>query len=63
MQTQLFIGGAFVDGAAGATVEVLDPHDCSVLAAVAEARADDVDRAVDAAAAAFAAWSATPAAE
>jgi aldehyde dehydrogenase (NAD+)/betaine-aldehyde dehydrogenase len=63
MQTRLFIGGEFVDAVDGATVEVLDPHDCSVLARVAEARADDVDRAVDAAAAAFAAWSATPAAE
>ncbi|HEV7762500.1 MAG TPA: aldehyde dehydrogenase family protein [Acidimicrobiales bacterium] len=63
MQTRLFIGGEFVDAVDGATVEVLDPHDCSVLAHVAEARADDVDRAVDAAAAAFAAWSATPAAE
>ena len=63
MQTRLFIGGEFVDGADGATVEVLDPHDCSVLAEVAEARAADVDRAVDAAAAAFTAWSATPAAE
>jgi aldehyde dehydrogenase (NAD+) len=63
MQTQLFIGGQFVDGAEGATIEVLDPHDCSVLAEVAEARAPDVDRAVEAAAAAFPAWSATAAAE
>ena len=46
MQTRLFIGGAFVDAVDGGTVEVLDPHDCSVLAEVAEARADDVDRAV-----------------
>jgi aldehyde dehydrogenase (NAD+) len=63
VQTQLFVGGEFVDGLAGATIEVLDPHDCSVLAHVAEARAEDVDRAVAAAAAAFPAWSATPAAE
>jgi aldehyde dehydrogenase (NAD+) len=63
MQTQLFIGGQFVDGAEGASIEVLDPHDCSVLAEVAEARAPDVDRAVEAAAAAFPAWSATAAAE
>jgi aldehyde dehydrogenase (NAD+)/betaine-aldehyde dehydrogenase len=63
MQTRLFIGGAFVDAVDGGTVEVLDPHDCSVLAEVAEARADDVDRAVAAAQAAFPAWSRTPAAE
>jgi acyl-CoA reductase-like NAD-dependent aldehyde dehydrogenase len=63
MQTKLFIDGKFVDGLAGATIEVLDPHDGSVLAEVAEARAEDVDRAVAAATAAFPAWSATPAAE
>jgi aldehyde dehydrogenase (NAD+) len=63
MQTRLFIGGQFVDAVDGATIEVLDPHDCSVLAEVAEARAPDVDRAVDAAGAAFPAWSTTAAAE
>jgi acyl-CoA reductase-like NAD-dependent aldehyde dehydrogenase len=63
MQTKLFVGGEFVDGLAGATIDVLDPHDCSVLAEVAEARAEDVDRAVAAATAAFPAWAATPAAE
>src|SRR5262245_3571435 len=63
MQARLFIDGEFVDGLEGATIEVLDPHDCSVLAEVAEARAEDVDRAVAAATAAFPAWSATPAAE
>ena len=47
---RLFIGGEFVDAVDGGTIEVLDPHDCSVLAEVAEARAADVDRAVDAAA-------------
>ncbi|MGH9261440.1 MAG: aldehyde dehydrogenase family protein, partial [Acidimicrobiales bacterium] len=62
MHTQLFIDGEFVDARAGATIEVLDPHDCTVLADVAEARAEDVDRAVAAATAAFPAWSASPAA-
>jgi aldehyde dehydrogenase (NAD+) len=62
LQTRLFIGGDFVDAAEGGTVEVIDPHDCSVLAQVAEARALDVDRAVEAAAAAFPAWASTPAA-
>jgi aldehyde dehydrogenase (NAD+) len=60
VQTQLFIGGEFRDGISGATIEVLNPHDCSVLAEVAEARAEDVDRAVAAAGAAFPAWAGTP---
>jgi aldehyde dehydrogenase (NAD+) len=59
MQTKLFIGGEFVDGLAGGTIEVVNPFDGTVLADVAEARAEDVDRAVDAAAAAFPAWSRT----
>lgn len=63
MRNQLFIGGEFVDGVAGTTIEVLDPHDCSVITEIAEGRAADIDRAVDAAAAAFPAWRATAAAE
>jgi aldehyde dehydrogenase (NAD+) len=63
MQTRLFIDGKFVDAVEGATIEVLDPHDCSVLAEVAEARAADVDRAVAAATRAFPAWSSIPAAQ
>jgi aldehyde dehydrogenase (NAD+) len=59
MQTKLFIGGEFVDGLAGGTIEVLNPFDGEKLADVAEARAEDVDRAVDAAARAFPAWSRT----
>ena len=61
--TGLFIGNEFVDAVDGATVEVIDPHDCSVIADVAEARAADVDRAVDAAHAALPAWRAMAAAE
>ncbi|MET9692623.1 aldehyde dehydrogenase family protein [Streptomyces sp. NPDC006514] len=56
VQTKLFIGGKFVDGADGATIEVYDPHDGSLLAEVAEARATDVDRAVGAATKAFETW-------
>ncbi|MGW0712392.1 aldehyde dehydrogenase family protein [Streptomyces sp. NPDC002643] len=56
MQTKLFIGGEFVDGIDGATIDVYDPHDGGLLAQVAEARAADVDRAVDAAAKAFDGW-------
>jgi acyl-CoA reductase-like NAD-dependent aldehyde dehydrogenase len=63
MQTRLFIGGEFVDAADGATLEVHDPHDGSLLAEVAEARAADVDRAVAAARDAFDGWRLTPAAD
>ncbi len=63
MQTKLYIGGQFVDGLAGATIEVINPADGTVLAAVAEARAEDIDRAVVVAQRAFPAWSARPAAE
>jgi aldehyde dehydrogenase (NAD+) len=56
MQTKLFIGGDFVDAADGATMDVVDPHDGSVLAAVAEAKEEDVDRAVRAARQAAAGW-------
>jgi aldehyde dehydrogenase (NAD+)/betaine-aldehyde dehydrogenase len=62
-QDRLFIGGEFVDAVDGGAIEVRNPHDGSLLAEVAEARAADVDRAVEAATAAFPAWSATPAAE
>src|SRR5947208_3382137 len=63
MQTKLFIGGEFVDGLAGGTIEVINPFDQTKLADVAEARAEDIDRAVDAAARAFPAWSRTSASE
>jgi len=59
MQTKLFIGGEFVDGITGGTIPVVNPFDGSVIAEVAEARAEDIDRAVDAAARAFPAWSRT----
>jgi aldehyde dehydrogenase (NAD+) len=60
---QLFIGGEWCDADAGSTIDVLNPHDGSVLAQVAEARATDVDQAVEAAQVALPSWSATPAAE
>jgi acyl-CoA reductase-like NAD-dependent aldehyde dehydrogenase len=63
MQTRLFVGGTFVDAVDGSTIEVRDPHDGSLLAEIAEARAADVDRAVAAAAAAFDDWRLTPAAD
>jgi aldehyde dehydrogenase (NAD+) len=63
MQTKLFIGGEFVDALAGGTIEVINPFDQSKLADVAEGRAEDIDRAVDAATQAFPAWSRTSASE
>ncbi|HUA32438.1 MAG TPA: aldehyde dehydrogenase family protein [Candidatus Binataceae bacterium] len=56
LQTRLFIGGEFVDALDGGRIESLSPHDNSRLALVAEARANDIDRAVDAAQKAFPAW-------
>jgi acyl-CoA reductase-like NAD-dependent aldehyde dehydrogenase len=63
VQTRLLIGGEFVDGVEGRTIEVFDPHDGSLLAEVAEAGAADVDRAVAAARRAVDGWRSTPAAE
>jgi betaine-aldehyde dehydrogenase len=63
MQTKLFIGGAFVDAVEGGTIPVLNPHDGSTICEIAEARAADVDRAVDTARAAFPAWSRMAAAD
>ena len=56
IQNKLFIGGEFIDGEAGGTIEVLNPHDNSPIAEVAEAREADVDKAVAAATEAFPAW-------
>jgi betaine-aldehyde dehydrogenase len=53
---QLFIGGRFVDAQSGETLATLNPHDNSTIADVAMAGAADVDRAVEAAAAALPAW-------
>ncbi|MGB6453295.1 MAG: aldehyde dehydrogenase family protein [Streptosporangiaceae bacterium] len=63
MQTRLYIGGKFVDGMAGGTIEIVNPADGTVLASVAEARAEDIDRAVTAAQQAFPAWSGRSAAD
>jgi aldehyde dehydrogenase (NAD+) len=63
MQTRLFVNGRFVDALDGRTIPVFNPHDGSLLAEVAQAGEADVDRAVEAASAAFPGWSATSAAE
>lgn len=60
---RMFIGGRWVEAAAGGTFQTLDPGDGSPLAAVAEGKAQDVDRAVQAARKAFrtSGWAAMPA--
>jgi len=63
IQNRLFINGAFVDAAEGAVIDVLSPHDNSVITRIAEGREADIDRAVEAAAAAFPAWAAMAASE
>ena len=63
IETRLFIDGRFVDAVDGATLDVINPFDGSVLAQVAEAKTADVDLAVAAAARAFPAWSRVPAAQ
>ncbi|WP_232492688.1 aldehyde dehydrogenase family protein [Novosphingobium kaempferiae] len=63
IQTRLLIGGEWVDGAAGTTIPVENPYDGSIIAHIAEATAQDVDRAVEAAEAALPAWRALPAHE
>lgn len=62
-QDKLFIGGKFVDAADGARFATLNPHDSSTLAMVSEAKSEDIDRAVAAAAKAFPAWSRLAAAD
>ena len=49
MQAKLFINGEFVDAAAGGRIAVLNPYDNSQICEIAEARAEDVDAAVEAA--------------
>lgn len=51
--SQLFINGEFVDSVSGNTFETINPADESVICRVQSAGAEDVDRAVEAAAAAF----------
>jgi aldehyde dehydrogenase (NAD+) len=56
IQTKLLIGGAWVDGLAGATIDVINPYDGSTIVAIAEGREEDVERAVTAAQAAAPGW-------
>ena len=54
--TRLMIGGEWVDGVKGQTIDVLNPFNATKITAIAEATEEDVDRAVAAAKAAFPAW-------
>lgn len=51
---QQFIGGAWVDAASGETLDVINPANAQIIAKVPKSASEDVDRAVDAAEAAFA---------
>jgi len=56
---QQFIGGEFVDAASGETLDVENPANGQVIARVPASAAEDVDRAVNAAAEAFESWQQT----
>ena len=60
---RLLIGDQWVDSVSGQTFETLDPSTGQPLCAVASGQAEDVERAVQAARAAFPAWSALMPAE
>jgi aldehyde dehydrogenase (NAD+) len=63
IQQRLYIGGRFVPAEDGATLPSLNPHDNTPLAHVSMAGKADIDKAVEAARAAFPRWSRTAAAE
>jgi len=58
-----YIGGSFVPPVSGTWLDDIEPATGRVCAKIADGSAEDVNRAVEAAEAAFPAWSATPAAE
>ncbi|MDY0914891.1 NAD-dependent succinate-semialdehyde dehydrogenase [Rathayibacter festucae] len=57
--SQLFIGGAWVDGSGGGTIDVEDPATGEVIRTIADATPEDGLRALDAAVEAGPAWAAT----
>lgn len=58
IETRLFINNEFVNSSDGNTFQVINPATENVTASVQEAKEVDVERAVQAAEAAFPAWSA-----
>jgi aldehyde dehydrogenase (NAD+) len=63
IQTKLFVGGKWVDGLAGGEIDVFNPYTGRKLVAIAEARAEDVDLAVEASSKAAPGWAMLPAHE
>jgi aldehyde dehydrogenase (NAD+) len=63
LQTRLLIGGRWVDGALGKTIPVENPYSRQIICDIAEATAEDVDLAVDAAQEAAPGWAALAAHE
>ena len=63
LEVNQYIGGDWVGAASGETFEDRDPFTAEPVASVPAGGADDAVRAIEAAAAAFPAWSATPPAE
>src|SRR3954447_8805928 len=60
VRDKLYIGGEWVDPSSDGTIEVINPTTEEVIGRVPEGTAEDVDRAVQAARAAFETWSQTP---
>src|SRR5688572_16696558 len=63
VRDKLFIGGEWVDPAGDGAIEVINPTTEEVVGRIPEGTAEDADRAVRAARAAFDDWAQTPAAE
>src|SRR3954467_6754685 len=63
VRDKLFIGGEWVDPAGDGVIEVINPTTEEVVGRVPEGTAEDAERAVRAARAAFDSWAQTPAEE
>ena len=61
VRDKLFIGGEWVEPTGDGSIEVVNPTTEEVIGRVPEGTAEDADRAVRSARAAFDAWSQTPA--
>ena len=59
-QYQMYIGGKWVDAASGKTFDDLNPYNGELFAKVPAGKREDARRAIEAAAAAFPEWAATP---
>jgi acyl-CoA reductase-like NAD-dependent aldehyde dehydrogenase len=59
VRDKIYIGGSWVASTGSGTLDVIDSTTEEVMATIPEGTAEDVDRAVEAAAAAFPGWSAT----